>query len=282
MRSAAIHPAGKFGLALLLTGFLAGCAGSRPEFSVPPVGNDPLSPARAALAGGNELSAVEKLNRFLQENPGSALIDEANFLLGRAYLAQKDRVLAADYFQKVTRDFPESRFAADSAYWLAVSYDQLSRPSQLDQDWTDRAIGAYRLFAGRYPDHPEAARADERVAALTDRLAQKSYENAELYLKMHLPTSAEVYFNRVLTDFPETKWACRASLGLGEVKMKKHRWREAAEQLQQVQTTCHDAEIQQRAARLLEKVRGEVARLGPAAADTSGAADSTAADSGGR
>lgn len=281
MRSAPIRHAGRLGLAVLLCAMLAGCAASKPDFAVPPTGDDPLSPARAALASGNELSAIDKLNRFLQENPGSALIDEANYLLGQANLAQKDRVLAADFFQKVTRDFPQSRFAPDAAYYQAVCYDELSRPSQLDQDWTDRAIGSYRLFAARYPDHPQVAQANERVRELTDRLAQKSYENAVLYLKMRLPTSAEVYFKRVMTDFPGSKWVCPATMGLGEAQMKKHFWREAAEQFEKVQADCPDKDLQDRAGKLLARARQELSRMTPAAADSVGPADTTAASRGG-
>lgn len=264
-------------LAVLLLAAMSGCAGSRPDFAVPPGADDPLTPARAALASGNELKAIERLNRFLQENPGSILIDEANYLLGQAHLAQKDRVLAADYFQKVTRDFPQSRFAPDAAFYQANCYDGLSRPAQLDQDWTERAIGSYRNFVGHYPDHARAPVASERIAALTDRLAEKAYENAVLYLRMKIPSAAEVYFNRVLNEFGETKWACRAALGLGEVQMKKHRWRQATEQLQRVLDTCPDPELKARADRLMGKARGELARLGPAAPDSAGPADSAAA-----
>src|SRR5512147_1389442 len=93
-------------LVLVASIYLSACAGSRQAFDVPPGTEDPLTPARAALASGSELSAINRLNDFLRDNPGSALVDEATYLLGRAHLASKDsdsRVLAADYFQRVLR-----------------------------------------------------------------------------------------------------------------------------------------------------------------------------------
>jgi outer membrane protein assembly factor BamD len=255
---------------------LAGCAGSRPDFAVPPAStDDPLAPAKAALASGNELQAIERLNRFLQENPGSIRVDEANFLLGLAYLEQKDRVLAADYFQKVTRDFEGSRWARDAAYWLAYSYDQLTRPSQLDQDWTDRAIGAYRVFIARHPDHEKVETARGRIAALEDRLAKKSYENGALYLRMRHWRAAEIYFQQVLEDYPQSTWVCRAALGLGESFYHRSDWKSATEQLTRVVDTCADPEVRGKATKLLGHSKLELARTTPA--DTSGAPDSASA-----
>jgi outer membrane protein assembly factor BamD len=264
-------------LASVLAVFLfGGCAGSRPDFAVPPAStDDPLAPAKGSLASGNELQAIERLNRFLQENPGSIHVDEANFLLGLAYLEQKDRVLAADYFQKVTRDFEGSRWARDAAYWLAYSYDQLSRPSQLDQDWTDRAIGAYRVFIAKHPDHEKVDTARTRIVQLEDRLAKKSYENGALYLRMRHWRAAEIYFQQVLEDYPQSNWVCRAALGLGESFYRRSDWTSAAEQLTRVVDTCSDPEVREKAAELLDRSKTELARATPA--DTSGAPDSASA-----
>lgn len=269
-------------LALLVAIVVAGCASSKNEFSIPPTAtDDPLAQAKASLASGNELAAIERLTKFLQENPGSIHVDEANFLLGQAYLEQKDRVLAADYFQKVTRDFPQSPLAGESSYYLAVSYDKLSRPSSLDQDWTERAIGSYRLFSAKYPANPHVAEAEARVTVLENRLAQKAYENGALYLRMNRPTSAEVYFQRVLEQYPQSAWACRAGVGLGATYVKRRMWEQAVTHLQGVIDACPDADAARKGRDLLAEARRELGRptaTGPTApADTAGAADSASA-----
>jgi len=270
------------GVILLLPGLLGGCATSQPDFAIPPTStDDPLAQAKASLASGNELQASERLTKFLEQNPGSIHVDEANYLLGQAHLGMKDPVLASDYFQKVTRDFPTSSLAGESSYYLAVCYDRLSRPSALDQDWTERAIGAYRLFQVKYPEHARAADALARIVVLEDRLAQKSYETGTLYLKMGRPVSAEVYFRRVLDEFPQSSYACRASIGLGQAFMKRFQWEQAAVQLQQAVDACPEQPSASRARELLEETR-EVIRRAPApspavAADSTVAPDSTSA-----
>jgi outer membrane protein assembly factor BamD len=256
---------------------LAACAGNRPAFDIPPGGDDPLTPARAAIASGNETSAINRLTDFLRENPGSAYVDEATYLLGRAHLAEKEtdsRVLAADYFQRVLRDYPQSRFACDAAYYLAVAYDNLSLPSQLDQDWTMKAIGAYRQFTTTCSDRAEVESAKKRMQELEDRLAKKAFENGVLYFKMKVYDAAEVYFKKAIDDYPVSPYACRAATSLGEIHLKRQRWTEASDQLQKVVDTCPDRDLQNRARELLARARAGLAENRPSVPDTSGAADS--------
>jgi outer membrane protein assembly factor BamD len=243
--------------------------------------DDPLAQAKADLGGGNSLKATERLTKFLQENPGSIHVDEANYLLGLAYLDQKDRVLAADYFQKVTRDFPQSTLAPESSYYLALSYDQLSRPSSLDQDWTERAISSYRLFLAKYPQHARVPEVEARIHALEDRLAQKLFDTGALYLRMGRPSSAEVYFQRVIEQYSQSSFSCKAATGLGQTYMKRRRWPEAVTQLEQVVDSCPDTDAARKARDLLEEARTEAGRLAavptPAPVDTAGPPDSASA-----
>jgi outer membrane protein assembly factor BamD len=254
---------------------LAGCAGPRSTFVIPPGAGDALTPARAALAGGNETSAILKLTEYLKDNPGAALVDEANYLLGYANLAQGSRVLAADSFQRVLQDYPQSRFSAEACYQLAVSYDGLARPSQLDQDWTQKAIGAYQGFITRYPERPEVSKAQERIRVLEDRLARKEYENGVLYLKMRAPEAARLYFQMVLDDHPQSSFACRASLGLGESLLALRRWAEAADRLQAVADSC-SGEPAAQARGFLPRARGMAAATRASIPDSAAAADTVA------
>jgi outer membrane assembly lipoprotein YfiO len=270
-------PGSRFLLILAAGLYLSACAGSRPAFDVPPGTEDPLTPARIALASGNETSAIERLNDFLRDNPGSALVDEATYLLGRAHLATKDsdsRVLAADYFQRVLRDYPQSRFACDASYYLAEAYEQLSRPSQLDQDWTFKALSAYQQFITSCPERPEVASAGEKIRSLNDRLAKKAYENGVTYMKLKLYSAASVYFKKSLDEHPESQWACRAAVGLGDSYIRMRKWTEASSQLQKVVDTCPDQKLVSHAKDLLAKARTGLAQNPPAPPDTSGAPDS--------
>lgn len=256
----------------------AGCAGSHEAIQVPPGLGDALSASRAAVAGKNYQQAVTRLLEFLRENPGSSLVDEANFLLGQSYLGIKDRVQAADYFQRIQRDFPESRFGPDAAYYLAVSYDGLARGSQFDQDWTDRALTAYGSFLVNNPDHPKVPVARERIRALDDRLARKSLEAANLYMRMRAWESARIYYQKVVDEHPLSSLLCEARLGLATTTIRLLRYDEAVAILEAMQPDCRSAGEQRKIAELLERAR--TGPVGPSAgvADSAHAGGGTAGD----
>lgn len=254
-------------LALLVLG-LAGCAGTGDGLQVPPGMGDALEASRAAVAGESYQTAVTRLLEFLRQNPGSSLVDEANFLLGRSYLGIKDRVQAADYFQRILRDFPESKFGPDAAYYLALSYDGLARGAQLDQDWTDRALSAYGAFLVNHPEHPRVAEARERIRALDDRLARKSLDSADLYMRMRAWESARIYYQKVIDEHPLSRVLCEARLGLAGATIRLVRHEEAVAILEAMQPDCTSAEEKKKIAALLERARAGLAGPSTAIGDT--------------
>lgn len=263
---------------LLLGLSLAACAGSRDEIRLPPGMGDALDQSRAAVAGQNYQSAVTRLLEFLRENPGSALVDEANFLLGRAYLGIKDRVQAADYFQRILRDFPESRFGPDAAYHLATCYDGLARGAQLDQDWTDRALTAYGAFLVQNPDHPRVAEARERIRILDDRLARKALESADLYMRMRAWESARIYYQKVIDEHPLSRLLCEARLGLAASTIRLLRYDEAVAILEAMQPDCTTGDERKEIDALLARARNGLAERSAATPDSARAGGEAGAE----
>jgi TolA-binding protein len=98
---------------------------------------------------------------------------------------------------------------------------------------------------------------------------------------MGRPTSAEVYFQRVLEQYPQSSWSCRAGIGLGQTLMKRRQWAEALAQLERVIDACPDPEAAKKGRELMEEARNAVGKLAAAPAtappDTAGAPDSASA-----
>jgi len=104
----------------------------------------------------------------------------------------------------------------------------------LDQTETERAITRYREFLGAHPDHPRAAEAIARIAALRDRLAEKRFKNGRLYTRLREFDAAERYLRGIIADYPESRWAADAALLLAETQVKRGRRAEALETLRGV------------------------------------------------
>jgi len=147
---------------------------------------------------------------FIDRYPGSILVDQAIFTLGKSYQAQKDWVLAAAEFERLVRDFPESRSACDAEKALGECYWEQSRKPQYDQRETEQALIQFNRYLNRCPDHPDRAEAEEIVREGRDRLAEKCLRTARLYAKMKKRQSAVIYCDLLLADYGDSRWVCEA------------------------------------------------------------------------
>jgi outer membrane protein assembly factor BamD len=166
--------------------------------------------AREDFESGHHFDAVLKFSDFIREYPGSVLVDQAIYYRGRSYYEQKDWILAAADFERVVRDFPESRFACDAQLWLAETYWKQSRKAPYDQEETRLAIDEYERFQRRCPRHEAIPDIPDRIARARGRLAEKQYRAARLYDKLDQPESELIYLGIVVDQYPDTEWAITA------------------------------------------------------------------------
>jgi len=186
--------------------------------------------------------AVLKLTEFIDRNPGSILVDQAIFYLGKSYQAQKDWVLAAAELERLVRDFPESRSVCDAEYSLAQCYWEQSRKPQYDQRETEQAIVQLDRFISRCPEHPGVEEAEALIARARDRLAEKRYRAARLYYKMKDLESALIYCDLLLEDYADSRWACDARRLKAEILIALERAEEARVVIDRLRENCADSD----------------------------------------
>jgi outer membrane protein assembly factor BamD len=195
--------------ALLLLGLGCTYAGQSKPGGAP---EDDFAAAKAEYESGHYFDAVQKLEAFIDQHPGSVLVDQAIFTLGKAYEAQKDWVMAATQFERLVRDFPESRSTCDAEFLLGSCYWRQSRNAPYDQSETRRALDQLRRYTGRCPDHAALGAADSLIGLARDRLAEKQYRAAELYRRRKEREAAVVYCDLIVEEFSDTRWICPARL----------------------------------------------------------------------
>jgi outer membrane protein assembly factor BamD len=202
------RPFRRAALALLIAAALPGCA----IFRTPP----PLTVESAYAQGmeayntGRYRRAVELLGQFVPNATSDPRLKGALMALGRANLEVRDYVGATAQFLRVATEFPRDPEAAEARFGLCDAYHRLSPRPQLDPEYTQAAITYCESFASIYPGTPQAAQAQQWVAELRGKLAEKAYQNGSFYFRRGLYDAAVVYFNDVLTQFPETPWAAAA------------------------------------------------------------------------
>ncbi|MBI5708740.1 MAG: outer membrane protein assembly factor BamD [Candidatus Eisenbacteria bacterium] len=249
-------------LLVLACGALAGCGAS----TIPAIHSEPerLEQARRAMGRGEHNVSIELLKTYVANNAGGADVDQAIELLGESYLRIKDWALAQAEFERLLRDYPESDSSAAGAYHLGVALWGQARGPDFDQEFTQRALEQWQGYLRGYPGHWLAVEAGKRVAAARTRLATKLANSGTLYLKLHLPAPAEVYFRRVLDEYADTPRAADARLGLALAEALQGHRPQAIAALRQVEAEYPGQPVAARAARERNRIerskdRGPVA-----------------------
>jgi outer membrane protein assembly factor BamD len=188
--------------------------------------------ARQEYENRHFFDAVIKFTDFIREHPGSVYVDQAIYYRGMSHVEQKDWVMAATDFERLVRDFPESRFACDAQYWLAETYWRQSRKPPYDQYETETAIVHFERFAARCPQHELAAQVPERLTQARERLAEKLFQSAILYEKRDYYDSAVIYLTLVIEDYFDTRWATKSHEERFKIRLKLWRLDGAREDLE--------------------------------------------------
>jgi outer membrane protein assembly factor BamD len=201
-------------LALLAAASLGGCA----LFRTPP----PLTVESAytqgmeAFQAGRFRRSAELLSQFVAGAGADPRLKGALMALGRSHLETRDYVTAASDFLRVATEFPSDPEAREARFGLCEAYHELAPRPQLDPEYTTAAITYCESYASIYAGTPEAQQALEWVTALRGRLAEKQYQNGFFYFRRGLYDASVVYFNDVLSGFPDTPAAPAALLRLVE------------------------------------------------------------------
>jgi TolA-binding protein len=113
------------------------------------------------------------MEEYLVHNPDSALAADVYWNKGQDAFAQGDFSAAANSFEKVTLDYPESESAPGALFYLAESYYR--------NETMDQALAGFHNFVVTHPDHDLAELAQLRSATVLFKqekfmAAAQSYE----------------------------------------------------------------------------------------------------------
>jgi TolA-binding protein len=88
-------------------------------------GEDPRRTPRKPVHKTDNLyeSAARRASKVLDEHKESDLVDDAMFLMGRAFYWRRDYITAVRSFADLEENFPNSEFFHEARYWRAMSYE---------------------------------------------------------------------------------------------------------------------------------------------------------------
>ncbi|HHE32349.1 MAG TPA: outer membrane protein assembly factor BamD [Chlorobaculum parvum] len=218
--------------------------------------------------------AIEVLESLLFSTRASNLEDDVLHSLANSYYQKKQYLLAADMYRRLLQQTPGSPFAKNAQFQLAKSYEKLSPFYELDQEYTVKAINEFATYLDEYPvDDSAQAQGDAElykellkvdptnasykakydaamsqlsneapvsysksaILKLRDRLAHNRYSIAQQYVRLKKYRAADIYFDVIINQYPDTKWVKSAWLGKIDTSIRRSKWFEARQTIERFQ-----------------------------------------------
>jgi len=135
---------------------------------------------------------------------GSPREDSIMFYKARCKYMDRDYDAASTLLDDFRRKFGRSAFMEDAESMYALCFYYMSPGPTRDQSITSQAIRALSEFMVRYPESPRVETFGKVIDELTQRLYDKSYNNAYTYYKIGRYKSAIIALKNALREYPQT------------------------------------------------------------------------------
>jgi len=111
-------------------------------------------------------------------------------------------IIAASEYREFIQLFPYSPSAAYAQYQIGLSYHKKILKPGRDQTKTIQALAEFRIVMNKYPLSEEAETAREKILECEERLASHSLGVAELYYKRRAYRASISRLTELLTEYP--------------------------------------------------------------------------------
>lgn len=145
-------------------------------------------------------------DELLKLYKGTTKAERLYFALASSHYCQGDYLLAAYYFGNFERNFTNSDRRTEASYMIGKCYQALSPKSDLNQEYTSKAIDHYNSFLQRYPNSEYQEEVNFTLVELNDKLIKKDADITLLYLKTEKFKPAIRAINLFLQKYPNSKF----------------------------------------------------------------------------
>ncbi len=162
--------------------------------------------------------AVPLFQAILTNAPQWEKAAEASYLagLGNELALQYEEAIAA--YMTTLQRYPESPFAARSAFGAAQCYFRLAKESPQNDLILENAWAALTLFLNNYPQAEQRAKAEEYRKSIFKQRSQLAYNEAYYYDRIaRKPKAALQAYRNLEQQFPHSEWTSTAQKRIEEL-----------------------------------------------------------------
>jgi len=154
--------------------------------------------------------SIEIFMKVVENSTYGPLAAKAEYKLGLVLKGLARYYEAEDAFNKVITNYPDSEWVEAAKFQIASCRAGLSRGSDYDQGSTKEAKEQFEQFVRDHPDAVLSRDAEKNIDALREKEAQSNYAAALFYEKQAAYTSARIYYEDIINNYSESKWAAKA------------------------------------------------------------------------
>ena len=114
---------------------------------------------------------------------------------------------AIKLYQQVINDFPSTQWAEKARYEMLVNEIQNIPEGTTDVSKFSAVEKSIDQFISDFPDSIYKEQLLKKKQQLRNEIARRLFQVAEIYRKNGYVKSAEIYYNKVKTLYPETEYA---------------------------------------------------------------------------
>lgn len=149
----------------------------------------------------------EIVARTIEADPFNSETPELTLSLASKYARSNDMEKATQLYEKVIRDFPSTKWEEKARYEM-LNYEIKSIPEGSAD--VSRFASVEKSIDGFIVDFPESQynqQLKKKKEELRNEIAKRLFNIAEIYKKNGLKKSAEIYYKKIKSLYPETEYA---------------------------------------------------------------------------
>ena len=152
-----------------------------------------------------ELYKKDKLEEIMSYCAGTGYLEQTSFLLAESYFNLEEWIDARGEYGSFITNFPGSPFVETAEFKKAISSFNMEFRVSRDEANTTIAMKDFERYLSNHPDTPLRDSINYYYALLVERLAEKEFQTARLYLRMDKPQAAVIYFKEFLETYQQSK-----------------------------------------------------------------------------
>ena len=148
---------------------------------------------------------IDKLEEIMSYCAGTGYLEQTSFLLAESHFNLEQWIEARGEYGSFVMNFPGSPYAETAEFRKAIaSFNMEFRVSRDDAN-TTVAMKDFERYLSNHPESPLRDSINYYYGLLIERLAEKEFQTARLYLRMDKPQAAVIYFKEFLETYKQSK-----------------------------------------------------------------------------